>query len=1160
QLCVALLLAFGTTAMADTVYVKKTATGSGDGTSWGNAMGDMQAAVDKAAAMEPRGQVYVAGYKEASSVVYLLDKTIELAYGIEMYGGFPSDGSVDDAALRPKADNDNNGVVEAWEFEYRSVINGDDKVRCITYSNTYFNNKSVVDGFYLTKGKPQGSNQKARYGGGVLIRAAGVLKNSLCIENNSGSRGGGAYIESGSIESCCMESNTAFYDGGGIACDSYAKVYNCLIIDNEASGASGGGVFGGHAINCTIVKNRSGLGGAGSQSDLTNCILWGNKWKDGTATQVYPNTRLIVNSAIEGTEAPTWDYYGNVCQNNIALNSDNAAVDGPGFNDPANNKWWLKEGSVCINRGKNDAEGLSAITRDLIANNRIYNKVNGGLVDLGCYESAFKGKASYTINVIGDYNYNGKVIEAPSVETNPTGIDLVYAYRLKTDAVYTNGLPSEVGEYVLKVSSNPVIWEGSAETDLSIKVVTPLIIWEQEFNPAIVNDVVQLKATSNTGLPVVFSIETGSADLNGNKVTFTTEGILKIKARQDASDDYDAVEKIMTVYVTGPLVNIPDANFKKILLGNEAINTDVNQLEISMTEAAAYSGELDVIGQNIEDLTGIEAFINITSLLCARNELRALDLSRNTALRSLDCADNNFSGDDYSVLMPVSSQESGSLALALKEPLVTIDVSHNLLLEKLACGGNGITHIDVSKNTELQQLILSRGDGFIQEFEEPESGPKAKLKASSPPIKSNGLQSLDVSYNLKLQILFIGENNLNALDLSHNTELLVLACRFTDPSGYEDKAKSTFEETPTEGLKSIDLSKNTKLMGLLLEDCAFTEIELSHNSELMALTCLNSDIDALDLSKNTKLKNLACWDIAIETLDLSKNTALERLDCEGTLLTLLDLSKNTQLTEVSLSKNRLASININNLHALKKLYLSNNQLTSLSIYDPKVKLDELRCRGNFLTNIFFYSSENCKDLYCSDNPLPFSELVTIKASNIHYYSPKKVFAELNEEVGYVVDYSAEVQPGPHKTVFTWFDSEQNPVDDSYVKAVEGQAGHFKFLKPGTYYCQMSNLFYNTDVITHNITISLPTSLIHSPSDPCKLRVYPNPSKGAFTIDLGQESADEVQLAIYNLSGQLIDSNSYQHATFEYTKLLTSGIYMVVVHAKGKKFLQKLVVE
>src|SRR5687767_13996548 len=78
-------------------------------------------------------------------------------------------------------------------------------------------------------------------------------------------------------------------------------------------------------------------------------------------------------------------------------------------------------------------------------------------------------------------------------------------------------------------------------------------------------------------------------------------------------------------------VNIPDANFKAALVANGAINTNGDS-EIQVSEASAFTGTMRVSNKNINDLTGIEAFTNLTALWCDNNNLTSLDISANTAL------------------------------------------------------------------------------------------------------------------------------------------------------------------------------------------------------------------------------------------------------------------------------------------------------------------------------------------------------------------------------------------------------------------------------------------------------------------------------------------------------------------------------------------------
>lgn len=158
-------------------------------------------------------------------------------------------------------------------------------------------------------------------------------------------------------------------------------------------------------------------------------------------------------------------------------------------------------------------------------------------------------------------------------------------------------------------------------------------------------------------------------------------------------------------------VNIPDANFKAILVGDPSINTDGDN-EICTTEAQAYTGSIFVVFQGISDLTGIEAFTNITELSCDENQLTSLDISANTALTTLSCSLNQ---------------------------LTSLDVSNNTLLTQINCGGNQLTSLDVSNNTALVGLFCS----------------------------ANQISGLDISANTNLEQLNCVDNQLTSLNVAN---------------------------------------------------------------------------------------------------------------------------------------------------------------------------------------------------------------------------------------------------------------------------------------------------------------------------------------------------------------------------------------------------------
>jgi len=88
-------------------------------------------------------------------------------------------------------------------------------------------------------------------------------------------------------------------------------------------------------------------------------------------------------------------------------------------------------------------------------------------------------------------------------------------------------------------------------------------------------------------------------------------------------------------------VTIPDVNFKTYLIANSSINTNGDG-EIQLSEATAYTQSVYCPSLGITDLTGIEAFTNITELYCGFNQLTSLDVSQNTALVYLYCYSNQL--------------------------------------------------------------------------------------------------------------------------------------------------------------------------------------------------------------------------------------------------------------------------------------------------------------------------------------------------------------------------------------------------------------------------------------------------------------------------------------------------------------------------------------
>ena len=225
--------------------------------------------------------------------------------------------------------------------------------------------------------------------------------------------------------------------------------------------------------------------------------------------------------------------------------------------------------------------------------------------------------------------------------------------------------------------------------------------------------------------------------------------------------------------------NFPDANFRTYVSTFDTDNDDC----LSPAELAAVKS-MSLIGKSIGDLTGIEHFTALTKLLCQKNQLTSLDLSKNTALEELDCGDNQ---------------------------LTSLDVSANTALKQLYCMNNPLTALDVSKNTSLTDMNCI----------------------------NTQRASLDVSANTALTSLLCGENQLTSLDVSKNTALTSLRCAKNQLASLDVSKNTALEDLDFRWnqLTSLDVSKNAALKDL---DCRWnqlTSLDLSANPELSFSHC-----------------------------------------------------------------------------------------------------------------------------------------------------------------------------------------------------------------------------------------------------------------------------------------------------------------------------------
>ncbi|WP_291150947.1 T9SS type A sorting domain-containing protein [Flavobacterium sp. UBA7680] len=324
--------------------------------------------------------------------------------------------------------------------------------------------------------------------------------------------------------------------------------------------------------------------------------------------------------------------------------------------------------------------------------------------------------------------------------------------------------------------------------------------------------------------------------------------------------------------------SIPDVNFetKLISLGIDSGTPDGKVLTINIAPLTS----LDVTDSSIKDLTGIEAFRELTVLTASKNQLTTLNLSSNKSLFSVNLRENKLK--NINIQSNVSLRGLG----VSKNELTTLDVSQNINLTSLNADNNQLTSLDLSKNLQLNNAV----------------------------VFNNQLTTLDLSKNNALVFVLCSGNKLTSLNLKNAPNLTNLSCHENLLTSLDVSANINLTDFTCyrNALTSLDVTKNTKL-GFI--DCSYnkiTALDISKNINLYTFYSDTNQLTSLDVSKNTLLNNLSIADNSLTTIDVSKNTELNIFYCYSNSLTSVDISNNTKITRLQVDLNKLTSLNLKN--------------------------------------------------------------------------------------------------------------------------------------------------------------------------------------------------------------------------------------------------------
>ena len=295
-------------------YVKQ--DGTGDGTSWDNASGDLQAMIDRLAESGngQRGEVWVAA-GEYEPLAQLMPGTgysasFRMRDGISVYGGFVG-GETSKTVRDERRKKVNNAM--PWQFfkddgqPIETILSAAyygegnikfDNNKWTTTSDSRhvvwfapldgdeaFARPTYLDGVTIRGGYAQGGTGldefKTDRGAGVYMDGRNTYLTGCTVkECYATGNGGGVYLKGGRVQTSLIYNNNADQGGGAVYVDDQGLVHRSMLANNSAR--NGAGVYLDNAdgdnpeyliLSTCVVSNNTSTGNAAVYCNLGGVLL-----------------------------------------------------------------------------------------------------------------------------------------------------------------------------------------------------------------------------------------------------------------------------------------------------------------------------------------------------------------------------------------------------------------------------------------------------------------------------------------------------------------------------------------------------------------------------------------------------------------------------------------------------------------------------------------------------------------------------------------------------------------------------------------------------------------------------------------------------------------------------------------------------------------------
>jgi len=197
---------------------------------------------------------------------------------------------------------------------------------------------------------------------------------------------------------------------------------------------------------------------------------------------------------------------------------------------------------------------------------------------------------------------------------------------------------------------------------------------------------------------------------------------------------------------------------------------------------------------------------------------------------------------------------------------------------------NGVTTLDFSKNTMLEQIELSHCSN-VQALSLPASVKEIQLHGTPK------LTALDVSKLTNLTGLWLRHTGITDLDFSNHPAIQLVSI--------------LGEEDAVDKMNSLNLQNCATLENVDIRYTTIKSLSMKHLPIVRTLMMLNNDITTITIDDCEEFNDITCDHNVLGTLSLTNNPALRAVKCEDNRLQVLIADNCPVLGQVQVFNNRL---------------------------------------------------------------------------------------------------------------------------------------------------------------------------------------------------------------------------------------------------------------